>query len=192
MSLFKKTLLQCLAVVAVGGVFCAGYLTFEKIEWQKFIFTDTTMIACGLLTLLGVLMPCYALKHKTENISHEAEETIRWLLFAMMSLLFLGILACVFCNPGAVAAAISFAVVCLFLMKVLTGKTYGRGEKKRYNEMVACFAILLVILSLYCVIDFANHEYMKGNAGFITLPFVAVSTVSNIFNSNKRACGVNP
>lgn len=188
MSLFRKTLLQCLAVAAVGGILCAVFLALEKFEWHNFIFTDTTIIACCLITLLSVPMLCYAFKHRAENISDEAKEAIRWLLFAMMALLFLGILACIFCNLGAVAAAVSFVVVSFFVMKVLTGKTYEREENKWYslkNEMAACLAMLLVVFSLYSVMDFANHEYVRENPSSVSFPLLVASFVINVFNSRK-------
>ena len=108
MSLFKKTLLECLAVFAVGGLVIGLVLAIDVIPWERIVFTDTTLLLCCLIVLLSVPVLYYGYKRKAETLSAEAQEAIRWVQFGMMFLLFLGILTCVFRNPGAVVVAVCF------------------------------------------------------------------------------------
>lgn len=194
MSLFKKTLLECLAVAAVGGIICVVVLVFEKVEWQKFTFTDTTLIVCCLLALTSIPVLCYGFVHKAANISDEAQEAIRWLLFGMMSLLFLGILACVFKNPGAVVVVILLVTLSIFITKVLTGKTYNRGEHKWYklkNWEVAGLSLFAIGLSLACVLFFTNQEIVKnGGLSWVSLLFLSFVSMERHFNGEKRVKNV--
>lgn len=187
MTLFQKTLRNILIVVAVGALFCVFFLAFEKIEWQRLATMGNSAVISGLLLLLSVPLLWRGLQHKTENFSRLAEEAVRWLLFGMMCLLFLGVLACVSHNFGAVFVTLFFVVLSFLMMKVLMGRTYDQSGGRWYNLQnfeVIWFAQFLIILSMMCVSNFSSHDALKGYTGIYTC-LIAISTFAGNFRQNK-------
>lgn len=46
MGLFKKTVLECLAVFAVGGLLIGIVLAIDVIPWERIVYTDATLPLC--------------------------------------------------------------------------------------------------------------------------------------------------
>lgn len=188
MSLFKKTLLECLAVFAVGGLVIGLVLAIDVIRWERIVYTDTTLLLCCLIVLLSVPVLYYGYKRKAETLSAEAQEAIRWVQFGMMFLLFLGILTCVFRNPGAVVVAVCFTLSAVFLGKILRGKTYDKGEGKGYkskNWELAALSVALAPFSLLFIMLFADPALLKGNSPAGLLPVYTFLAVANYVKNVK-------
>lgn len=188
MSLFKKTLLECLAVFAFGGLLIGLVLAIDVIPWERIVFTDTTLLLCCLIVLLSVPVLYYGYKRKAETLSAEAQEAIRWVQFGMMLLLFLGILACVFRNPGAVVTAVCFTLSALFLGKILRGKTYDKEEGKWYKDKhweLAALSVAMAPIALTFTVRFANPSLLEGNPFFSLLPAYTFLAVANYVKNVK-------
>lgn len=188
MSLFKKTVLECLAVFAVGGLAIGIVLAFDAIRWETIVYTDATLLFSCLVTLLSVPILCYGFKHKADVLSAEAQEAIRWVQFGMMLLLFLGILACVFRNPSAIVAAVFFALSALFLAKILRGKSHDKEEGKWYKDKhweLAALSVAMAPIALTFTVRFANPSLLEGNPSFSLLPAYTFLAVANYVKNVK-------
>lgn len=189
MSLFKKTLLECLAVFAFGGLLIGLVLAIDAIPWERIVYTDATLPLCCLIELLSIPILWYGCIHKAESLSGEAQEAIRWVQFGMMSLLFLGILACVFRNPGAVVVAVCFTLSALFLGKILRGKTYDKEEGKWYKVRhwkLAALSAALAPFSLIFIMRFADPALLKGNFSAGLLPVYTFLAVANYVQYGRK------
>ena len=189
MSLFKKTLLECLAVFAFGGLLIGLVLAIDAIPWERIVYTDATLPLCCLIVLLSIPILWYGCIHKAESLSGEAQEAIRWVQFGMMSLLFLGILACVFRNPGAVVVAVCFTLSALFLGKILRGKTYDKEEGKWYKDKhweLAALSVAMAPIALTFTVRFANPSLLEGNPSFSLLPAYTFLAVANYVQYGRK------